>query len=121
MAPKGSKSSRRISSKTSLAKAVELIASNQFRDETKKPARPYFKVDPAAAKIMIRVTANNPVQAWPVLLGCDAMSLYGSQIPLAFEGYCLGDYNRFIEQVANRHEDIVRWVDKQRSLKEGSS
>lgn len=118
MAGKSRKSTNRISSKTTLAKAVELIASNQFRDETKKPARPYFKIDPEAAKILIRITAIHPSQAWPVLMGCDALSFYGSQIPLGFNGFCLGSEETFISQVAERHEDMVRWVDLKRSQEE---
>jgi hypothetical protein len=60
----------------------------------------------------------NPSQAWQVLMGCDAMSLYGLQVPLAFNGFCLGNEAIFISQVANRHEEIVRWIDKQRKDEE---
>lgn len=112
MAPKSKKSSARITSKTTLAKAVELIASDQLRDTTKKPVRIYYKVDPAAAQILLRIAGKDYNQGWQVLLGCDALSLYGSQIPLACNGFCAGNETIFASLAASHSEDMTRWLDK---------
>ena len=118
MASKSKKSSARINSKTTLAKAVELIASNQLRDTTKKPVRIYYKVDPDGTRILLRIAGQSFEQGWQVLMGCDAMSLYGSQIPLAYNGFCAGNQAVFASFAANRNEDMTRWLDNQKEERE---
>jgi hypothetical protein len=113
VAPK-KQSSARITSKTTLNKALELIASDQFRDTDKKPVRVYLKIDPGAAKILLNIVGLDANRGWAVLRGCDAMSLYGSQIPLAFNGYCAGELEIFAAFAEARKDSMARWVDKQR-------
>lgn len=114
MAPRTRKSTERLKtkSKLSLARAVELIASDQLRDTTRKPVRIYYKVCNEAAKILLQITSKDPNRGWLVLLGCDAMSLYGSQIPIAFNGYCGGEEEAFATFAFYRKEAMVRYVDK---------
>lgn len=116
MAPKSQKSSSRINSKTSLTKAIELIASEQIRDTSRKPVKISYKINPAAAKILVRITSRDVMRGWQVLRGCDAMSIYGSQIPIAFEGYCNGDDEVFVFFASQIKEDMARYVDKQKDV-----
>lgn len=114
MAPRTKKSSNRINSKTSLTKAIELIASEEVRDTSRKPVRITYKIVPAAAKILLRIAARDVSQGWLVLRGCDTMSMYGEQIPLAFEQFCNGDDEVFGFFAGQLKEDMVRFVDSQR-------
>lgn len=108
------KSGHRIQSKTSLAKAVELIASDKAQDSTKKPVRWYFKIDRDAARILLQITGIDANQGWQVLRSLDDMNLYGSQIPLAFNKFCQGDQDKFVVNATSRNMEMARWVDKQR-------
>ncbi len=104
----------RLTAKITLVKAVELIASDRFKDSTKKPVRWVLKINPEASKILLRVAGANPNAGWQVLFSCDALSLYGSQIPLAYKGYCAEILDAFIGFVIARDPELIRWVDKNR-------
>jgi hypothetical protein len=107
---------QRITLKTTLVKAVELIASDYLRDISKKPVRWYYKLDPEAAKILMHIASQDANLGWRVLRNCDNLSLYGSQIPLAFVGYCLDSEEKFVYLVTTGNRDMVKWVDKQRRV-----
>lgn len=100
----------RIRLKTSLAKAVELIAANKVLSQ--KEGRKYwiFETDKGAAKLLLAIVANNANEGWAVLYGLDSMRLYGEQIRDIFNYFCQGDIDIFVRCAKGQDERMVNWI-----------
>lgn len=109
---------QRIQSKTTLVQAIELIGSDKIKDSSKKPARWVFVADRLAQQILLKVVGPDANTGWRVLRALDNISMYGSQIPIAFNDYCIGQPDLFIKYVLEQDNGMIRWVDKQRQVKE---
>lgn len=107
-------SGQRIQSKTTLVQAVQLIGSDKIQKTFGKTKRWIFVPDPKAQQILLKVVGPDATMGWRVLHSLDNMNMYGTQIPIAFNEFCIGERDLFIKYVTESNTRMVAWVDKQR-------
>lgn len=110
----GTRQSNRLTYKTHLAKAVQLIASDKTRDVTKKHAHWLFRLNDEAARLLLSLVGQDANSGFALLRQMDNMNLYGSQIPVIFKEYFKGDKEAFVSSVLSGNEKMIRWFDKRK-------
>jgi hypothetical protein len=108
----------RITTRMGLIGAIEMVSSDKIRLKPEgKPARWIYTINPDVAKLLIRISGSNANLGWQTVYGCQALALYGSQILLAFNGYCNGDLAKFVQCVKDGDSEMIKWVDAARKTK----